>query len=135
LEFSNSLTKVIGSFLSQRKFRVSVEGEMSTPREMQAGLPQGSVLSTTLFNLYINDALRTNGVHLAPFAGDTCLYSTDSKDGFIVKKFQRGLSSIETWCERWNINFNEDKTQGVYFSRSRRPAESYLTLNGRNIPL
>jgi hypothetical protein len=29
---------------------------------------------------------------------------------------------------------NEDKTQGVYFSRSRRPPESYLTLNGRNIP-
>jgi retron-type reverse transcriptase len=42
------------SFLSQRKFRVSVEGEMSTPREMQAGVPQGSVLSPTLFNLYID---------------------------------------------------------------------------------
>jgi retron-type reverse transcriptase len=56
LEFSNSLTKLIGSFLSQRKFRVSVEGEMSTPREMQAGVPQSSVLSPTLFNLFINNA-------------------------------------------------------------------------------
>jgi hypothetical protein len=35
-------------FLSQRKFRVSVEGEMSPPRVMQAGVPQGSVLSPTL---------------------------------------------------------------------------------------
>jgi hypothetical protein len=51
LEFSKSLTKLIGSFLSERKFRVSVEGELSTPREMQAGVPQGSVLSPTLFNL------------------------------------------------------------------------------------
>jgi hypothetical protein len=41
---------------------------------------------------------------------------------------------METWCERWNIKINDDKTQGVYFSRSRRPPESYLTLNGRNIP-
>jgi hypothetical protein len=41
---------------------------------------------------------------------------------------------METWCERWNIKINEDKTQGVYFSRSRRPPESYLTLNGTNIP-
>ncbi|PNF22596.1 hypothetical protein B7P43_G12673 [Cryptotermes secundus] len=134
LEFPNSLTKLIGSFLSKRKFRVSVEGEMSTPREMQAGVPQGSVLSPTLFNLYINDAPHTQGVHLALFADDTCLYATDRKEGFIVRKLQRGLSSMETWCERWNIKINEDKTRGVYFSRGRRPPESCLTLNGRNIP-
>jgi hypothetical protein len=29
----------------------------------------------------------------------------------------------------------KDKTQGIYFSHSRRPSESHLTLNGRNIPL
>jgi hypothetical protein len=37
LEFSNSITKLTGSFLSERKFRVSVESEMSTPIEMPAG--------------------------------------------------------------------------------------------------
>jgi hypothetical protein len=31
-QFPNSLLKLIGSFLSQQKFRVSVEGELSTPR-------------------------------------------------------------------------------------------------------
>jgi hypothetical protein len=101
LEFSNSLTKLIRSFHSERKFRVSVEGEKSTPREMQAGLPQGSVLSPTLFNLYIIDGPQTHGVRLALFADDTCLYWTDSKEGFIVRQLQRGLSSMETWCERF----------------------------------
>jgi hypothetical protein len=47
LNISTSLIKLIGSFLSQRKFRVPVEGEMSTPRVMQAEVPQGSVLSPT----------------------------------------------------------------------------------------
>jgi hypothetical protein len=37
LEFSTSLIKLISSFLSKRKFSVSVEGEKSTPREMRAG--------------------------------------------------------------------------------------------------
>jgi hypothetical protein len=41
---------------------------------------------------------------------------------------------METRSERWNIKINEVKTQGIYFSRSRRPPESHLTLNGRNIP-
>jgi hypothetical protein len=104
------------------------------PRDVQTGVPQGSVLSPTLFNLYINNAPQTHGVHLALFTDDTCLYATDRKEGFIIRKLQRGLSSMDTWCERWNIKINEDKTQGVYFSRSRRPPESYLTLNIRNIP-
>jgi hypothetical protein len=51
LEFSINLIKVIDSFLSQRQFRVSVEGEMSTPRVMQAGVLQGSFLSPILFHI------------------------------------------------------------------------------------
>jgi hypothetical protein len=84
--------------------------------------------------MYINDALPTHDVHLAFFADDTCLNTTDRKEGFVVRKLQRGLSSMETWCEHWIIKRNEDKTQGIYFSRSRRPHESHLTLNGRDIP-
>jgi hypothetical protein len=104
LKFSTSLIKLIGSFLSQIKFRVSVEGEMSKPRVLQAGVPQGSVSSTTLFNTYINDATQTHGVHLALFADDNSPYTTDRKECFVVRKLQSGLSSMETWCERWNMN-------------------------------
>jgi hypothetical protein len=49
-------------------------------------------------------------------------------------EFLVSLSSMETWCERWNININEDKTQGIYFPRSPRPPKSHPALNGRNIP-
>jgi hypothetical protein len=109
---------------------------MSTPREMQAGVPQGSFLSPTLYNIYVNDPPhpQSQGVHLAHFADDTCLYATDRKEGFILRKLQRGLSSMEAWCERWNIKINEDKTQGIYFSHSRSSPESRLTLNGKDIP-
>jgi hypothetical protein len=99
---------------------------------MRAGVPQASVLSPTLYNVYINDAPRTPGVYQTLFADDTCPYATDRKECFVVRKLQRGLSSVETWCERWNIKINEDKTQGIYFPRSRR--QFHLTLNGRNIP-
>jgi hypothetical protein len=38
---------------------------------MQARVPQGSVLSPTLYNLYINDTPQTPGVNLALFESDT----------------------------------------------------------------
>jgi hypothetical protein len=33
----------------------------------------------------------------------------------------------------WNIKINKVTTHGIYFSRSRRPPESHVTLNGRGI--
>jgi hypothetical protein len=56
LQLSVNLIKITSSYISHRRFRVSVEGEISTPTEIEAGLPKGSVLDPTLYSLYINDA-------------------------------------------------------------------------------
>jgi hypothetical protein len=40
LKFLISLIKLIISFLSQRKFRVLVKGEISSPRDIPAGVPK-----------------------------------------------------------------------------------------------
>jgi hypothetical protein len=86
-----------------------------------------------LYNVYINDKPQTPGVYLGLFTDDTCIYSTDHKEHHVLRKLKRGLSAIGTWCERWNIKINEDKTQAIYFSHRLQPPEAHLTLNGRNI--
>jgi hypothetical protein len=60
---------------------------MSVPRDIQAGVPQGSVVS----------------VYLGLFADDNCIYATDHKDDYVLRKLQQVLSAIET-CEHWNKN-------------------------------
>jgi hypothetical protein len=44
-KFLISLINIISPFLSLIKFRILVEGEMSAPRDIKAGVPQGSILS------------------------------------------------------------------------------------------
>jgi hypothetical protein len=73
---------------------------------MKAGVPQVSILSLTLYNLYINDTPQTIGVNPVLFADDVCLYATGRKEGYVLKKRQRGLNSMSAWCERWNIKIN-----------------------------
>jgi hypothetical protein len=34
---------------------------------------------------------------------------------------------MEAWCERWNINIKQYKTQAIYLSHRRRPVETYLS--------
>jgi hypothetical protein len=72
LKFLISLMKLF--FPSQRKFTVLVKGEISTPRDIHAGVPQGSILSPTLQSIFINDAPQTLGVYLGLFVDDTCIY-------------------------------------------------------------
>jgi hypothetical protein len=101
LEFSTRLTIFISSFLSKRKFVVSVEGEVSTLREIRTGEPQDSVLSPSLYSRYINDAPKTPRVYIALFAYGTYLYTTTHhKDSFVAREIHRVLRSMETWCER-----------------------------------
>jgi hypothetical protein len=38
---------------------------------------------------------QTTGVNLALFADDTCLYATERKEGYVLRKLQCGQSSVE----------------------------------------
>jgi hypothetical protein len=61
---------------------------MSTPRDVHAGVPLGSVLSPTLYSIYINDAPQTPGVYLGLFTDDTSMYATDRIDCYVLREVQ-----------------------------------------------
>jgi hypothetical protein len=102
LKFSISLLKVISSFFLGE----NSESRLKVKCLRQAGMPQGSVLSPTLYSIYKLYA-QTPGVYLGLFADDTCIYATDRKEGYVLRKLQWCLSATETWCERWSTKINE----------------------------
>jgi hypothetical protein len=74
LQFSISPIKLNGSFLSHRKFGVSFKSEVTAPRDIKAGMPEGCLLSLILYSLDINDTFQTPGVYLSLFADDNYIY-------------------------------------------------------------
>jgi hypothetical protein len=91
--------KLIAYFHTDRKFKVLVDVEFSTPIGTAVRMPQVFVLVPVLFSLYINDALATP--KLIFFSSGTMSVFTSCS-----LELQRVLAAVKSWCERWNMKVN-----------------------------
>ena len=69
----SQLCRVIQNLMSDRRFYVELNNERSRWRIQKNGLPQGSVLSPTLFNIYTNDQPILDGTRSFIYADDLCV--------------------------------------------------------------
>ena len=117
---SGNLLNLLRDFLNDRKQRVVLNGQFSTWKSVNAGVPQGSILGPLLFLIYINDlteGLSSNAKH---FADDTSLFSVIHYIQTSANNLNKDLERISKWATQWKMNFNPDTTkqaQEVIFSR------------------
>lgn len=128
------LVKVIKSFLTDRSFTVSVENHISNPRKILAGLPQGSPLSPTLFNIYTADIPTTIHTQLAQFADDTAIYKSSHSLKIITDRIQHHLNKIDNWSTLWKIKLNPSKSTAKIFSLRPFAHPPPLHINKHTIP-
>ena len=72
---SGQIFGLISSFPSNRRLRVVLDAKSSQEYQVNAGVPQGSILAPTLFLLYINDLPDHVICDVAIYVDDTSLYS------------------------------------------------------------
>lgn len=128
------LIKLLDSFLTNRRFFVRMENQRSGMRQLEEGIPQGSVLSPTLFILYVNDLPTIPQVTIAQFADDTALLASSRRVNAAIVRLQRQLTLTENWAHQNMIKINADKTKAVMFTRRRPDLRDTLRINNTNIP-
>ena len=125
---------ILKSFLSNRTFKVRVNKHLSTEMNINAGVPQGAVLSPTLFNIYIADFPRYENCLFAQYADDTIIYATDWNIQKCYERLQRYLNSIEQWLLNWKIKINTSKSSTIIFTKRRPKEQFHLKLFNEVIP-
>lgn len=120
--FPDSLIHLVNSYLTNRTYQVRVDSALSDPCPIQSGVPQGSILGPTLFNLYINDLPRARGTELALFADDTAILCHNRNKNILHKQMQRHIDLIEDWMSKWHLELNPNKCQAISFTRKLPPS-------------
>ena len=141
LDMPVKVIRFLSSYLEDRTIAVRVGKSISNPVGLAAGTPQGSVLSPLLFIIFVNDIpfslpdADPMQVQISQYADDLALWfsSRNSRKPLVVynrinSKLQEALSLLETWCCKWRIKLNANKTQLIYFTSLRTPPPPSLSL-------
>ena len=138
--FNPTLISWTKSFLSGRSISVRVDGALSETFPINAGVPQGCVLSPTLFLIFINDLLSstTNSIH--SFADDSTLHQSlrfpshisqaniATHRTLIAGHLNADLDSILEWGYANLVTFNQSKTQNLLISFRRDSNVPFLSM-------
>jgi hypothetical protein len=120
LGFPNSLIKLLKSYMTNRIFRVVVNGYESLQHVISNGLPEGSIISPTLFKLFVHDIPDTTFTKLQMFADDTSIISSAHHVSVAYARMQRHLNILQEYFTKSKISINASKTLFLVMNRRRK---------------
>ena len=109
------LLKITESFLSSRRFMVYIGNTASGFRNLTVGVPQGSVLSLTMFNVYIHDAPVPPASILAEFADDSAYLTAFHRTPTILRRLETAASRAVRCFGELGIPVNGPKSAAMIF--------------------
>ena len=106
----------ISNFLLHRRQQVVLDGQQSSPIEVESGIPQGSVLGPCLCLYYINDLPEKLSSSVRLFADDAIIYLTIENHRH-AQQLQDDLDKLGEWASKWMMELNTKKCQVITISR------------------
>lgn len=117
-----SVITLVGSYLSERYIILEAEGNTNLKR-INSGVPQGSVLGPTLWNILYNNLLEIvmpQDVRLIGFADDVALMVTAASEDLLMSRANTALQRISRWMERRKLRLAPEKTEAVLLTKKRK---------------
>ena len=120
----------VKNYLSDRKQRVVINNASSNWSNVNAGVPQGSILGPLFFLIFINDIVTDIQSTIKLFADDTSLYLIVDEPVEAANVLNSDLEKIHAWSANWLVSFNSQKTETVIISRkTNKPYHPDLCMN------
>ena len=136
-DISDNLLNLLSNLLRKRNRRVVLNEETSSWADVNAGVPQGSILGPLLFLIYINDLADGLSSNAKLFADDTSLFSVVHNANTTANELNNDLVKISRWAYQWKMSFNPNpnkQAQEVIFSiKTKKEYHPPLAFNDDNV--
>ena len=108
-----------------REQRVQINGKKSEWGNVTSGVPQGLVLGSLLFIIYINDLETGINSDISKFADDTKI-GRPIKNIDDARMLQDYLNRLYEWSEKWQMQFNVNNYSIMSVGKGNRPVDYIL---------
>ena len=134
----DNMHKWISNFITQTFIATKYKNKISKYKQTHHGLPQGAVLSTTLFNVYINDlpdTIEKSNMKTALYADDLVMWTSTNKKNSSKLQYigNEALTKLKHWSTANLMTVNTDKTNYQIFTLNHKEPAINLHYNG--VPL
>ena len=115
--FCGALYDWICDYLSQRMQYADVNGKTSTIKEIEFGVPQGSLQGPRLFSIHVNDLPDSiSRGELVMFADDTTIFCTGDNIEEVIDGLNASARELLDWCNRNQLTVHAGKTEAMILS-------------------
>ena len=135
-DICGKMYKWLESYLFHRSARVKIDGYRSHLVKIKEGVPQGGVISPTLFIIFINDIVDELSRHIskALHADDLAIWTSQIYTSTATYLMQEAVDKVSEWAKKWLVEINKTKTESTCFSLSPEKWKETLKLDGQEIP-
>ena len=113
------------NYLNNRKQFVVVNGDSFSLRDIECGVPQGSVLGPLLFLLFVNDLPAATNFFTILFANDTTFQISGTNMEQLFHNANTELKKAAEWFSANKLTLNIKKTKYILF----RPKSAKIDFN------
>ena len=116
------IKKVLSSYVTNRTAQIRINTHLGNLFQLESGVPQGGILSPTLFIFYTSDIPRSGpNCEDVLFADDITqiIENTDQDKEQLVIDTERQISRINNYERKWKIMTNTTKFKILSISKTR----------------
>lgn len=138
LNIPHTLVNFVINMLLERSIHINVDNSTTISRTTWKGLPQGSVLSPLLYNVYTHDlesSVKTTNIEVLQYADDLLIYSTGHSIDSLSISLTKSLKCLQLWLDNNNLNLSVSKSSVIHFTRRRIPSPVSVLYDGIPIPV